>query len=170
MISDCTASVSQKRMPVRYTAQGCTGYCPRYRSSTSLWRGTWYFISPEFSAAGVPNPRAADWYLLRTRPHSRRWAAGEWAKLHLPPPVPPHRPPSLPVTAWTIGPNPRPWKNCLPRRRSLVPGRLGSAAWSWAWGTTSSFSAFVTSRFYSYFLIFHLRFLRWASSLYPWNS
>ena len=38
--------------------------------------------------------------LLGTRLHSRRWAAGEWAKLHLPIPI-------TRVTAWTDAPPPQ---------------------------------------------------------------
>ena len=54
-----------------------------------------------------------------TGPHSRRWAAGERAKLHLlPHPWHYH---------WNHPPSPRPWKNCLPQNRSLVPKRLGTA-------------------------------------------
>ena len=61
--------------------------------------------------------------LLGTGPHSRRWAAGERVKLHLPltiarlPPEPSPPPP----------PTPGPWKNCLPQNQSLVPKRLGTA-------------------------------------------
>ena len=49
--------------------------------------------------------------LLGTRLHSRRWVVGEWAKLHQPLPIAPHRlhyrlnhPPLSPCL----------WKNCLP--------------------------------------------------------
>ena len=61
------------------------------------------------------------------RPHSRRWAAGEWVKLHLSLPMAPHhlhyylKHPSHPPTP----PHPGPWKNCLPRNQSLVPKSWG---------------------------------------------
>ena len=49
-------------------------------------------------------------------PHSRRWAD----------PLP--RTPPLLRSNPTPRPRPGPWKNCLPRNRSLVPKRLGTAA------------------------------------------
>lgn len=74
--------------------------------------------------AGVPNPWGGRPLpvcgLLATRPYSRRWAPGERAKLHLPPPV-------ARITTWAITTTPILWKNCLPRSWSLVPERLGTA-------------------------------------------
>ena len=69
------------------------------------------------SNPGVPNPWAADQYrsaALGAGPRSRRWEAGERARLHLPLPI-------------ACAPAPGPWKNCLPRNWSLVPTRLGTA-------------------------------------------
>ena len=48
-------------------------------ASTTATMLLWFM----FSRAGVPNPRATDQYLLGSGLHSRRWAAGERAKLHL---------------------------------------------------------------------------------------
>ena len=61
--------------------------------------------------------------LFGTSLHSRRQAAGEQVKLHLPlslvlPPEP----------SSTSHPHSSPWKNCLPQNQSLVPKRLGTAA------------------------------------------
>ena len=72
---------------------------------------------------GVPNPWIHS--LLGTRSHSRRWAAGAWVKLHLQLPIAPHR---LHYRLSHLPPaRPRPWKDCLPQNRSLVPKRLGTA-------------------------------------------
>ena len=46
-------------------------------------------------------------------------------------PIVPHRSPSLALPPEPAPPHPHPpglWKNCLPRNRSLVPKRLGTAA------------------------------------------
>ena len=79
--------------------------------------------------------------LLGTRMHSRRWVAGEWAKLHLPLPI-------ARITPGTISPPSPPgtWKKCLPWNWSLVPKRHGttgllesayskfcSVVWKWDW-------------------------------------
>ena len=40
--------------------------------------------------------------MIGTGPHSRRWAAGEWAKLHLPLPI-------VRTIAWTVTSHPSPW-------------------------------------------------------------
>ena len=75
--------------------------------------------------AGVPNPWTVDQYwsvvcgLLGTGLHSRRWAVGKRAKLHLLLPI-------ACITARTI-PHPHLLKNCLPQNWSLVPKRLGTA-------------------------------------------
>ena len=60
--------------------------------------------------------------VLGTGPHSRRWAAGERAKLHLPLPIASH------CSHYCLNhpPAPCPWKNCLPWNWSLVPKRLGT--------------------------------------------
>ena len=55
---------------------------------------------------------------------------GKQAKLHLLFPITPHHSPSFPITPHQshyqlTTPNPRPWKNCLPRKRSLVPKKVG---------------------------------------------
>ena len=60
------------------------------------------------SKAGVPHPRAAQQEVSRASsasPHHSHYRL------------------SHPTSA-----RPRPWKNCLPRNRSLVPERLGTAA------------------------------------------
>ena len=44
------------------------------------------------------------------------------SKCHLPLPIAPHR------SHYCLNHPPSPWENCLPRNRSLVPKRLGSAA------------------------------------------
>ena len=64
--------------------------------------------------------------LLGTRPHSRRWVAGERVKLHLPLPIAPRRSPSLTLPPET-SPLQTPRKNCLPWNGFLVPKRLGTA-------------------------------------------
>ena len=58
--------------------------------------------------------------------HSRRRAVGERVKLHLPLPIAPHRS-HYRLNKLDATPRPGPWKNCLPRNRSLVPKRLGTA-------------------------------------------
>ena len=50
--------------------------------------------------------------LFGTGPHSRRWAAGKWTKLHLPLPI-------AHITAWTVSPL-IPWKKCFLWNSSLV--------------------------------------------------
>ena len=61
------------------------------------------------------------WGLLGNGLHSRKWAEGEQAKLHLLLPI-------AFISAWTIPPPPAPspWKNCLPQNWSLVPKMLGT--------------------------------------------
>ena len=100
-----------------FTAVGTVWKCPTGDSDTLPYNRS-------------PQPPGADRILvcglLRTGPHSRRWAVGQQAKLHLPLPI-------VHITAWTIPPIARittpPWKNCLPRNRSLVPKRLGTTAY-----------------------------------------
>ena len=70
----------------------------------------------------LENQRRAD---TATGPHSRRWAAGDRVKLHLPLPIAPHRS-HYGLNHSPDAPDPR--KNHLPQDRSLVPKRLGTTA------------------------------------------
>ena len=74
----------------------------------------WFVLIPP-----LPSPTAGVCKPPLLGPHGGRWAAGGPAEPHLPPPI-------ACVTAWPSPP--RPWKNCLPRNRPLVPERLGTAA------------------------------------------
>ena len=79
----------------------------------------YYFQSEEQNGklrfrTGVPSPRATDGCLLGTRPHSRRWAAGKWAKLHL-------LFSNAPITAWTT-PSARPVCGKIVFQETLKPG------------------------------------------------
>ena len=101
------------------------------------------------SRSGVPNSQAIGWYQSQfgTGIHSRRWAVGEQAKLHLYLQLFP----IAHITAWAPLPvrsaavldshksknptalessqnhtrSPSLWKSCLPQNQSLVPRRLG---------------------------------------------
>ena len=105
--------------------------------------GRFVLTAEDGVSAGVPwGPRAVLYHrgpqppgdpvpvcgLLGTGPHSGRGAARERVKLHLPLPTAPHR--LRYRLSHPISPLPRPWKNCLPRNRSLVPERLVTAALS----------------------------------------
>ena len=70
---------------------------------------------------GVPNPWAMYQYSPRTRPHSRRWATGQWVKQQV------YHSLSLALLPKPF-PHPMPWKNCPPQNQSLVPRRLGTTS------------------------------------------
>ena len=104
-----------------------------YISPPYLWiQNPWVLrpqcTTPFYLKQGSPIPQlrtgtcAVPW-LLGSGRHSRRWAVGKWAKLHLPLPI-------ASIAAWTNSPLPlpvpHPWKNCLPWNWSLVPKRLGT--------------------------------------------
>ena len=60
------------------------------------------------------------WSLLGTGPHSRRWVAGKWIKLHLPLPI-------VHITTWTISPL-IPWKKWFSWNTSLESKMLDTTA------------------------------------------
>ena len=88
----------------------CTRVSSRQQSCTWYW-----FYHQEFYNldAEIPNPLV--WGLLGTRPHSRRWGAGEQAKLHLPLPM-------ARITAWTTPDPPHPPSGEKPSSTKLVSG------------------------------------------------
>ena len=80
-----------------------------------------------------PQPLCHEWIevcLCKDVQHSRRWAGGKGAKLYLWFLISPYH------SHYCLNPSPLPpWKNGLPLNWSLVPKRLGSAAWdfiSWS--------------------------------------
>ena len=80
-----------------------------------------------------PQPLGHEWIevcLCKEVQHSRRWAGGKGAKLYLWFLISPYH------SHYCLNPSPLPpWKNGLPLNWSLVPKRLGTAAWdfiSWS--------------------------------------